>query len=530
MFWKKVWRVVLICLCLFGLFDWTQTHLAMEEAERQTCLGLNIQKFDRTSEEDNEYKYKYRDFSNDLMFCGEPAAIDTERNTIYISQNIDRNTGFHDLQGKLTLRTLNKHYDMFFYEDDFFEDLYKAVQKGHGFDLILLDNDRNYMSYQVIFTTLPVMKLDGIQTRIKTEKVHDQGFDTFRERGIQTGNMCLWAAHTRKGNDYAVESSKLEWHVRGGLATLQNKKSWKLSLKKDGDLNNNLNLLGMGKDDDWILNPMSMDDTKMREKLFAKLWNELCRESPDDMPMSEGEYVEVVINGGYYGIYMLQRRVDPKFLGMGEDDILLKGHQSWYPETVVDGFEIVRTPLSKCATYYILDPMFYEQDYSILNRKNLIDVDLFLQFSRAIDNQGYKNMFYLLKKQDDGYEMTLVPWDTDMSFGIIWHTIMLYDFKSCVETRAQRMEMEYLQENTPEIRQETIARWDELKHGILSAEHVENTLASLEQQVVDSGAFRRDREQWEPAYGETADTIEKLHTWIGTRLYWLDYYYDQFRE
>lgn len=55
-----------------------------------------------------------------------------------------------------------------------------------------------------------------------------------------------------------------------------------------------------------------------------KLWNRLAEQSPWDYPMSSGAYCEVVLNGHYQGLYLLQRRVDRKYLGLSDGQILLK--------------------------------------------------------------------------------------------------------------------------------------------------------------------------------------------------------------
>ena len=70
----------------------------------------------------------------------------------------------------------------------------------------------------------------------------------------------------------------------------------------------------MGADDDWILNSLTMDDTRIREKLFMDLWNLNVEKTDYNFKMSTGEFVEVVMNGKYYGLCLLQRRLDAKYL------------------------------------------------------------------------------------------------------------------------------------------------------------------------------------------------------------------------
>ena len=69
---------------------------------------------------------------------------------------------------------------------------------------------------------------------------------------------------------------------------------------------------------------MALDDFKVKEQFAMKLWNRLAEQSPWDYPMSSGAYCEVVLNGHYQGLYLLQRRVDRKYLGLSDGQILLK--------------------------------------------------------------------------------------------------------------------------------------------------------------------------------------------------------------
>jgi len=49
-------------------------------------------------------------------------------------------------------------------------------------------------------------------------------------------------------------------------------------------------MVGLGSDDDWILYPMILDDTKLKEQLFIQLWNRRADQVDWNVPMSKGEY------------------------------------------------------------------------------------------------------------------------------------------------------------------------------------------------------------------------------------------------
>ena len=112
-----------------------------------------------------------------------------------------------------------------------------------------------------------------------------------------------------------------------------------------------MSLVGLGADDDWILNPMNLDDTKLKETLFMDLWNQRAEQVNWNENMSAGEYVEVVINQEYWGLFQLQRRIDGKFLSLGSQDILLKSGVKLNTDTVELAYEIVHTGLTDTETF-----------------------------------------------------------------------------------------------------------------------------------------------------------------------------------
>ena len=103
-----------------------------------------------------------------------------------------------------------------------------------------------------------------------------------------------------------------------------------MNLRDEDFQKSNVDLLGLGSDDDYILNPMSMDDTFVKEKLIQELWSQLMKQADYNYQMTKGEYVELFINGAYQGLYLLQRRIDAKYLNLNRNqDILLKGINTW---------------------------------------------------------------------------------------------------------------------------------------------------------------------------------------------------------
>ena len=122
--------------------------------EIRECMGVPI------LESTTEYTiYEYTDFSDSISHYGKKAAIDTATSTIYISQNFDGSTSYVDFEGALTLASGT--HRMYFAPDKAFADMETAVKEGHPFRLVITDGSEKYMEYSVVFTSLPVVAIEG---------------------------------------------------------------------------------------------------------------------------------------------------------------------------------------------------------------------------------------------------------------------------------------------------------------------------------------------------------------------------------
>ena len=83
-----------------------------------------------------------------------------------------------------------------------------------------------------------------------------------------------------------------------------NKKPYGLTtLQADNVTNNNVSLLGMPEENDWILNCLAFDQTGMRDVLSYELSENLGQYSV------RRRYCEVVLNGDYRGLYVFMEKI-----------------------------------------------------------------------------------------------------------------------------------------------------------------------------------------------------------------------------
>lgn len=500
---KKIKTTVLIFLTviLLCVFLWAK------HKESTTCLNVEI-----ADRPDLIQQYIYRDFSDNLIFFDHKAAVDISSSTIYISQNIGPSTDISDLEGTLKIDCTDAK--LFWKADSCFSDMYQAVKDGHRFTLYVSHGNGGYMQYSVVFTTLPVVKLDGTLTAPPVS-----GTDQPGNQDIFEGSICMWASNDPTSDSYTVKTSPLEWHIRGKTAAEHEKKPYKLSLKKPNGSNNDVNFLGLGSDDDWILNALAYDNTLIREKLFTVLWNDMAAETQYNYPMTEGEYIEAVINGEYRGVYSIMRRVDKKFLSLDSSDVLLKGGPA------ADGkpAEVVYSGISEEDILSITDSFWGDKDMSAVNVENYIDINIFALFAYTADNLAHNNIFYIFDIEKDNVVITHLFWDMDITFGK--RTYDMLDLEHTINNSVTRRDTEAMVAEYPQFYIDCLARWQYLRSNVLSEQYVMDRLAEYESLLNDSGAAARNYDKWHHLCSED-DGIEELKEFISRRLSWSDGYFE----
>ncbi|MEN8765268.1 MAG: CotH kinase family protein [Wenyingzhuangia sp.] len=91
---------------------------------------------------------------------------------------------------------------------------------------------------------------------------------------------------------------------RGSSSQALEKKPYGFStLKEDGIANNNVKLLGMPSENDWILNSLPFDPSMIRDYLSYSLASKMGNYAP------RVKYVEVIVNEDYKGVYLLTEKI-----------------------------------------------------------------------------------------------------------------------------------------------------------------------------------------------------------------------------
>lgn len=503
------WRVPALLCAMIGLIMLLASNYDTEEQ----FLGIPM------ISQDEFQAYQEQGMSDaavNIQFNSAAVALDSETRTLYIPLNVEENTQFWEQRGVLFASDIGTK--LYFVEDDALTDMAIAISEGYRFHLIAKTVWGEVTSYDVVFTGLPVISLETITSE-------GEGITEFF-----TGTIVLWDPHDDVMNDYRVTQSTAEWHYRGRTTLNADKKSYRVSLKtKTGDKENN-HFLDLGYDDDWIINAVVRDGTKLREPIISELWSQMQETNDCIGAMSEGRYVELVCDGVYQGVYLLQRRIDGKYLNIGADDVLIKGTGPGGEES----FWSMYSPESfgeniNSSEAFALTQEFYDTDmWDLYELDSWIDVELLIQLGALRDNVSANNMFYWFRKQADGYAIRMIPWDVDMSFGHYWIEGIGFALNpDMVGTEIyHRREYSVMQELYPDLDQRLAKRWMELREDVFTTESFTRIADENWNQLASGGALAREYDLWAYLYDEN-DTVESMKTFFENRLLFLDEYYGQ---
>ncbi|MCX6210964.1 MAG: CotH kinase family protein [Bacteroidetes bacterium] len=104
--------------------------------------------------------------------------------------------------------------------------------------------------------------------------------------------------------NYINYKGKISIEIRGSSSQVLPKKSYGLTtLKSDNVTNNNVSILGMPPENDWILNSLAFDSSLIRDYFSYEISRSIGNYSP------RGVYCELFLNGNYQGLYIFMEKI-----------------------------------------------------------------------------------------------------------------------------------------------------------------------------------------------------------------------------
>ena len=335
------------------------------------------------------------------------------------------------------------------------------------------------------------------------------------------------------GSNYFVSLGDLS--IRGASSTFFQKKSYKLKLEHD------LSIMNLGKDNIFVLDALYSDPSKIRNKLSSDLWN-LINDNQKINNDLNAQYVEVFINNEYRGLYVLKEKVDRSVTNINGSGLLLKavGHldsamisrllsdeYSAYDDKIMN-FEIkdfnyysINLFLKKIKNFY-MNNKNYDSIINAFDLDNYINYKIFVSLLCGEDNVT-SNQYYSM--MDYNSNILITPWDMDLTWGSFWnlnrHTLSEFIWD-------KDFDYEWLDDSIYGIKDEKLMslfkkRYWELRKDVITMNMINNYLNSYRNELVSSGAAKRDGDRWYPY--DIEYEIEQIREWANHRIQFLDEYF-----
>ncbi len=475
-----------------------------------------------------------------LIFDEEKLFYDDRSRTFYYSL-VKGSAGAYDPE--VELRGADADLEIAFLADEMTADQIKNNETVY----FLVYSEDAYSEYYLKWTTLPMM---NIECRVESpEEIADEPVP-----------MNITVFDNQPGAAKRLVSSDGTICIRGGSTRGYDKKGYAVSLTQEsvgGHLrDNDISLLGMRQDDDWVLYAAYNDQEKIRNVFSCNLWKDFCS-TDNERGIDTGveyRYLELFMNGEYWGLYALGYKVDRKQMQIGNDiakealyKVVTWADSSRVYTTGGNGYELKGIDSDdgdwSCLLmeYYgdlAAKPGDDERLYSKIDLDNAIDLYLFFNLIQGDDSVAgnlVKNLYILIRRGEDGRLTGLyAPWDMDISWGNIWEAdAPLFTVPYGISADVNYvMESEFLDQL---IRDGDEAVWDriyekyrQLRSSAWSEERLNAMLDQYEADIYASGAYLRDMERWPGGhYAEAADGLGTFRRYVMERLQEMDAYYDR---
>lgn len=340
--------------------------------------------------------------------------------------------------------------------------------------------------------------------------------------------------------------------LRGSSSLLFAKKTYDLNFYIDatGKENADVQLAGMRKDDDWVLDGLYNEPLRMRSFLSLNLWNEIYQpyyldREPTAKGGAKGTYADVFVNGKYKGVFLLQEQVDRKLTRIKKiKDEFVRGElfqgSSYKGAVTFDSLPQKKNYLPFWGGYNIKYPVptniYWDNLYPftdfVINSTddaftkaipekfyldNAIDYFLFVNVVRAPDNLG-KNLFLIRYDENEPY--FYAPWDLDGSFGTIFSGKRIATTNDFLENGLLRR---LIATDADGFNKKFQKRWADLREGVFSTNAILKRQEDVFNMLLDEGVFKREGLVWKE-FNYEHEGLEYMQQWTQERLHFLDNY------
>ncbi len=437
--------------------------------------------------------------------------------------------------------------------------------------------DNEYV--QLTSTNLPIVWLD-----VDGEYIDREERITARMKVIHNGDGQLnWAdtvAHPGQTVDY---EGYVALRYRGSSSfNSSDKKPYSFRpLDKpleEGGTKKKVNILGMGKDNNWALLAPYADKSMMRDLLAFEVSRPWMEYTP------QGRYCELFLDGTYYGVYILtevvskgKHRLNLPDPGQQGDSItggyIMEVNRTDGEVTYTSKYHPVSDTGQRLTSQYIhfqykspdYEDMTQQQvDYitgridqmesslwnyrptaaatyqEYIDVQNFIDYQLAQELAHNVDGYRLSGKFFKRRDSEDA-RFKMVVWDMNLAYGNAdyyqgWRTdTWMYRNNNTMNAEGdpQLIPFWWYKLNTdPDYTAALKARWAQYRRANLRDDRILATVDSLATVLTSHGAESRNSQAW-PRWGEYVwpnyyvaydfqDEVDWLKQWLVDRIAWMD--------
>lgn len=428
---------------------------------------------------------------------------------------------------------------------------FKQVEGNKIYKIHAQEGDKE-INTQLTFTFLPLLVMEGTF-----------GYD------YAQGNISLLSPEAAEPtNSFA----KVKW--RGGSTNTadKHKRNYKIKTLNEKGKKQEISLLGMREDNNWILDAGQIDLFRLRNRIATEIWNDFATKpyyaskEPKAKSGVTGKVVEVILNNEYRGIYSLTEAMDRKELKLKKyDDKNQEFHgqlwkvSSWDKATFWDidkdydntqetwhAFETKYpdiddvNPTDYSPLYEAIDFVANSNDEAFKKEVGdyfdipvLIDYQLFQETLKPVDNNG-KNMYWGIYDVAKSKKLTLAIWDLDASVGQYWqcstplHPNYVLPNTDLGVKDGFNLYHRLSSLNVDNYNEKVASRYQELRKTYFSEENLISRYQGYYDMLVKSGAASREECKWSKDSDiggyplNFKSEIEYIKNWIINRLNYLD--------
>ena len=407
-----------------------------------------------------------------------------------------------------------------------------AVRINQGYEL-LVANGNDTDTFTMMFTTIPLLRIITDQAIPYEPKIESWLQLQYSDQSTDRSTIMF-------ESDAGIE-------IRGISANLYDKRAygielWNNKLRDD----RSVPLLGMGYGEDWILDAMYIDKSRMRNKVSFEVWNSMDTSTPDKPSGGSRtgimmEYVELFLNNRYQGLYCLGEKMDEHLINFNsgkaqEGGVMYKTYENtdgsatfrtyasepgpgiewdgWeqiFPDDFVNWDPLV--DLRKLVTLEE-DEKFAATIGNVLDLANVANFYLFLNLIMGWDNTG-KNVF--LARYDKHSKFFFLPWDLEATWGRSWKMEDQNPYGLVGNGLHERL----IGLNAGAFIDSLSSKWDHYRSGIFQKEALTERFGTQYELLKKNGVIQRENLRWD-LHIDLDEEYLYLADWIEKRLEVLD--------